>query len=743
MATGLTLETTFPVSWHTSESEQFFVSGDQYPRGRKADIRFWVQRQDGDTWVDLAPYLTEATVDLGAVTRYGDTTGVDNPSRLATFKLAADRQMIPVWPDTTTQSDDHVVGDDETVIGAETQSLRRFINLLWDTDNTWRGDSFHPLDRRSRWNEWAGAYSRLLKSRRRCRIEVAFSPITASGPESPSEFDYICWFDGYMGDDISNEGSQITVLKCHDESKLLKECLITTSREYSGPAEDVIRAILTDNGWEHVANAMWVPVSPGIELKPYIVEYVTVWDAIQQIATEIAWFLGYRRRPSTNDFALTLMDPPRAKDADSANFTLSISDVIRDQNLSIRDVSVRNRVELTFRDQEEGSATEGELVTVSAEDDESIEDLRLPGRPRQTGIRAFQIIEDETSLIWRSQDALFASLRLLHDLVHDRATTTLKCRMLPTMDIFAGVTVDDRRLSSTQDFYGVESVQQRIVISPNDRGSTFETAVVASGSVIGGYQRWLEREAVRGAKRPLLPEESVGAGRIMPKPESVSCRGIIRGVAVDVPVPAVNANRWAETEIHLSTTDGFTPSSATRVDGGRQTHFELTDDGASALVSGTTYYARAGYRDVRGNISAYSDQVSSVAGRVERSDVDTDQLIQLSGVVGGENRTLSAGNIVLVQEIDIAVPDGTSLILRRARYRLHDTELRLRFRLASSIFWTSADYRGEEAPDQTLYTNSSGSSQTVSLEVQIENTDTGNQRGLFASDGWWFDFGID
>src|SRR5690606_40204026 len=76
-------------------------------------------------------------------------------------------------------------------------------------------------------------------------------------------------------------------------------------------------------------------------------------------------------------------------------------------------------------------------------------------------------------------------------------------------------------------------------------------------------------------------------------------RGILRGVALDVPVPPVNVNRWAATEVPLSATPGFTPSASTLVASGRETHFEIM----SGLAAGTTYYLRSDRKSTRLNSS--------------------------------------------------------------------------------------------------------------------------------------------
>src|SRR5690606_24036633 len=202
------------------------------------------------------------------------------------------------------------------------------------------------------------------------------------------------------------------------------------------------------------------------------------------------------------------------------------------------------------------------------------------------------------------------------------ATTQLQMPLLPTLDVFSDIVVTDPRVSSTDDFYGVESVRHVLDFEARQ----FRTEIVASGRVIGGHHRWLRMQTRPGQAAPPSPERVVGGGRVMPKPIGVTATEIIRGVALDVPVPPVNLNRWAETEVHISTAPGFTPDASTLKDAGKKTHFEIT----SGLVSGTTYYLRTFYVDVKGNKSLASDEVSAVAGQVISADLTTKALVQIA-----------------------------------------------------------------------------------------------------------------
>lgn len=120
-----------------------------------------------------------------------------------------------------------------------------------------------------------------------------------------------------------------------------------------------------------------------------------------------------------------------------------------------------------------------------------------------------------------------------------------------------------------------------------------------------------------GQAAPPSPERVVGGGRVLPKPVDVVARGILRGVALSVPVPPVNVNRWAGTEVHISESPSFTPSGATLAAAGKETHFEIT----AGLEARKTYYLRAMYVDLKGGRSLPSDEVSAVAGGIETSDL--------------------------------------------------------------------------------------------------------------------------
>ncbi len=232
------------------------------PADRQIHTKLSIGRTDGSTWSDLTDCLARARIELGDVTGLGaEGSGGDMPVRRMTMTLRNDG--APLSP--------HIQG--------------------------------------SSWNQFNGSYSPLLWPMREVLLDVA-ATVPGTAPQSG---DWVRLFHGYLGDSIQVDGDSVTC-DCRDLAKRLQNAYIETVREYGSKAgvaaETVIQSILNDNlglGWA----TLYTPTSPGFALHPYRVEYQSVWDAIQQIAAQIGWWLGYRWDAGSNQFRLTFMAPPR------------------------------------------------------------------------------------------------------------------------------------------------------------------------------------------------------------------------------------------------------------------------------------------------------------------------------------------------------------------------------------------------------------------------------------------------
>src|SRR5690606_7926277 len=322
-------------------------------------------------------------------------------------------------------------------------------------------------------------------------------------------------FHGLLGDVIRTEGP---IVKCEtrDLAKRLQDTYILPEmvRPYDStvaiPAEELMQNLLDDvlgrrqvtlyfpGGTEDDPRP--ISESPGwmVYPKAEIWEFKSLWDALQYIAAQFGWFLGYRWHKNTRRMQLILMEPPREKDAVTADFHLSWKDDVYSALLEITDRDVRNIIVGTFwnRDTEQ-------RVTMMVRDEDSIAEF---------GPRAAQIDEGDTSLIDTPEEMERLLLAALHDLKDLSGTTQIEMPLLPEMDVFAGIVLDDPRVSSDPLFYGVESVRHTL----DFEAGRFRTEIVGAGRVIGSRVRWLQMQTRPGVRQPpktitLFPPEQVTA----------------------------------------------------------------------------------------------------------------------------------------------------------------------------------------------------------------------------------------
>src|SRR5690606_29965162 len=164
------------------------------------------------------------------------------------------------------------------------------------------------------------------------------------------------------------------------------------------------------------------------------------------------------------------------KDASTADFRLSWEDDIYTQDLEITDRDIRNVLVGTFLNR---NTNQREIIVV--QDATSIAEF---------GAKAAQFDEGELSLIDTPEEMTDLLNKALHDLKDLVATTRIDMPLLPEMDVYAGIVVTDPRVSSTDDFFGVESVRHTIDFDARQ----FRTEVVAGGRVIGSHLRWLRMQ---------------------------------------------------------------------------------------------------------------------------------------------------------------------------------------------------------------------------------------------------------
>src|SRR5690606_39794825 len=126
---------------------------------------------------------------------------------------------------------------------------------------------------------------------------------TAVGDE-PTSSDWVTLFHGLI-DKSSTSGPEVTV-QCRDLAKRLMYTYIYEPEEFGDdddpvPADEVIQAIL-DRYIQTDTPQLVVPSPPPFKCGRFRTQYQSVWDAIQKVAAQFGWFLGYRWVPDQGDF---------------------------------------------------------------------------------------------------------------------------------------------------------------------------------------------------------------------------------------------------------------------------------------------------------------------------------------------------------------------------------------------------------------------------------------------------------
>lgn len=550
--------------------------------------------------MDVAPWLARATVERGDVTNVG-VGGNDGVVQMLRFDLHNDGTMMPTWKDTVSKDSSYIVGEENDVVGDESESASKLIDLLLGTKMEYRRDSFSPHDKNSAWNrDENNQYAPLLWSYREVVLAVAITP----KGEEPTLNDWMFPFEGFLGENIGvRQNGSIVSVQAKSKAKLLQDTLIETEQEYGSNDEDVsvesVMQDIIDNNLGPGVVSLYCPVPSQSYVRPYVVKDKTVWDALQELAGKLGWFLGDRWDPQTKQHRLTFMEPPIDKNASTADFRFSWTSDFYIQELDQTDRHYRNAIIVEYWDEE---LEKENTVEVSQELD--------PGMVR----RAAKFGLGKTELIRTETEAIRFATAAFHDLSDDTTLSRVTMPLFPQIDTFHGVVINNPRVASEDLFFGVDTVRHTLDFV----SERFTTEFVGSGKVVGGREKWKRMQTRPGLHEPTKPEDIGGGGIALPAPKNVNVRSVMGGVEINVPPPPTYSWRWSHTEIYLSENPGFTPSPSTLVSSGRNTTFSRGD-----MAGGITVYVRAAYVDADGKRGPYSVEVQGETGKVEETPDET------------------------------------------------------------------------------------------------------------------------
>lgn len=357
--------------------------------------------------------------------------------------------------------------------------------------------------------------------------------------------------------------------------------------------------------------ALWTPVSSGWTVYQWNEPASkNVLQSLDEIASQIGWRVRFRWDDLRQQFRLAMFNPASASSifrGDSFVYVLGVMSVGR---LSTKVDDTRNVWVVEYPDNaNKDPRTNRKLYVVSATDKTSI---------RTYGRRFARVRVASDSLVNRSNEAQSMADTALRDMsvpVAESQIEVLFDRRVQTqdrIDINYESLVSGPQIPSFFGRYvsgscsGVDhsftrgsirtSITMRKVdddtkyVGPVARVERYDDIISQTGAVPG-----------RGQSPPASP--------LAPTVQNLGLLNAVRAVRVSWSVPGGDLNRnYLESEVHQSTTNGFTPSAATLAVVVRGTNALVT-----GMVLGTTYYVKVVHCDRMGNRSADSPQTAYVS----------------------------------------------------------------------------------------------------------------------------------
>lgn len=389
-------------------------------------------------------------------------------------------------------------------------------------------------------------------------IEVATLPLG----DPPASGDWREVFRGQI-ERLALDKDPITFTGRDDAGKILRH-FIEFEAEYGSTGgtaiQTVMQQILTDNGWPVT---LYTPVSPGVVLGKYKQKKMATFLALRERALSIGWDVRMFWDNGTNAFRLTLLGPDRTG-ALGSQWTFTPGQVKAVTRLEQSLTDIRNAVRLYYYNR--SALDSGGRPTRAYVDSSDAASITAYGR------LWMQLSEDEDSPV----DSPAEAQRMA-----DAARDDLKEPLLDfgvEVGLHYGVQLGDLLTFEADDLH-FSSDQTLAVVSAAHRVGRrgHRTTLAVRGKPVAAQDGWLRRESRVVRQPPAYTPDTIAGLAATPT---------AAGALVTFTAPTVPPFP-KEYELHLSTTSGFTPSSATLRERANRTTFELT-----GLSPTTTYYAK-------------------------------------------------------------------------------------------------------------------------------------------------------
>ncbi|NTX59568.1 fibronectin type III domain-containing protein [Myxococcus sp. CA051A] len=456
-------------------------------------------------------------------------------------------------------------------VGTATVTLRRFVGP--DEALT-----LSPQVVSSPVNSSGLLYDPLLREGRTIRIDCMVVPLGHGKVGT--------WRESFYGrvEDVSVEGATI-LLTCRDMAGILQDVVIKEERDYGSATvgvavQVVMNQILSAEGLG--AFGPYCPVDPMWQLGRFTQGKMPVMDALQDLAGQLGWDLRLRWRVG-HGFALTLAEPERTTTTPVWWFGPEAYEDL--DGLARRLTDIRNAVRVVYADaNDRDAAGNGKRKMLTEVNSVSIAEY---------GERWSEIVEASTSNINTEAEARRLARAFINDMSEPALEVTVTVALWWHLELgdFVQLWPDYINFDEPQQL-AVQSIEH---VFTADKGAA--TKLVLRGRPSTSRVAWLKREAVPGIGKA-APFTGPDA------PTGLTVANTVNGGTVSF-TPAATGSAWDDFELHLSSTSGFTPSSATYRGLSGTTRFDVT-----GLTPGTTYYARVRGRDAKGNLGPASSEVT-------------------------------------------------------------------------------------------------------------------------------------
>lgn len=369
----------------------------------------------------------------------------------------------------------------------------------------------------------------------------------------------------------------------------------TTHATTGVAVETLIQQLIDDNGLSSFAT-LQTPVSPSWNIKPFLQERMSVWDAIERLAAQMGWTLRYEWNGTLSRYELTLKEPARSSSTVARTFATTDELEVREASLDVYDI--RNVVRVNFSNTSVGGPQNDPVRTYyDSTDSTSV---------TKYGRRFMEVQEADTSNIDTPTEAARMADAIRDDLSEPTCRITLTCPIDPFLELGDRVTIpaDGFRWDAAQTL-AIASIAMSITAA--GATSTFGLR----GKPAARMKGWHARDG-RADRSDVHRQNLLGTSGLL----TVSAEDVPGGKKVTVAnsaQPKDSLQRFFE--FHVSSSASFTPSSSTLVQAGAADSVTLAN-----LMPGQTYYTKVipytknGDRFIRGEVSTES---SFTAGYVQ------------------------------------------------------------------------------------------------------------------------------